>query len=492
MLRTFGVSGTRDLSPIEVFDLDADRETVGTSVNVSAVSLRENVAAVAGWSDDGGLLWDIRSASPISKTIEVKNMLESLFYDVDVTDEGIMTAAATDGSPTHENSLELREAGLGHVLGGEISRWRRAADRSIGDTPDGRHQVPGTLTTVLQTDGQRVFVQEHQSCGVRTSGGVPSLCVSESDGRVWIFDRATGVHDPIGPFPSLLFKLNSNPRASAVSEHGAFISDDWRTDVFDLRLRPPVLVESISFGGTVAADGNTLVIATFDGTLHVFDVSDPSDPILQSSFEAPAELDGEGPVLGLSNGWLWLAEEVFGESGLLLILFSVHDPVHPRLVATWSMDREEAGLEGIGAIVAQGDTAIVAALDWNAAQLLTFRASSSEHLIPVIGPASTKLDRGLGPFWIAADDDRLWMWEWSNTFLPYGERRTDLTLVETDTSRMPHLRFARSWRLPPAVRARATASSNGALGGIFSLGLRAADGLVVGSRIEGGVFGFEP
>jgi hypothetical protein len=44
------------------------------------------------------------------------------------------------------------------------------------------------------------------------------------------------------------------------------------------------------------------------------------------------------------------------------------------------------------------------------------------------------------------------------------------------------------WRGAVAVAAVAVA----VVAAVFSLGLRAADGLVVGSRIEGGVVGFEP
>lgn len=492
MLRTFGVGGTRDLSPTAIVDLNVDIRTIGRLVNVSDVSLRENVAAVVGWSRNGGLVWDIRSSSPFSTTVEVKRTVESLSYGVDLTDDSIVTASATDGSPTYENSLAIIGAGLDHVLGGEIGIWRRGEDGSIGDTSDGRHQVPGTLTSVLQTDGQSIFVQEHISCGVSISEGVPSICLSYEVGRVWILDRTTGVHNPIGPFPSRLSSHNSLPRASAVSENGVFISDDWETDIFDLRRSPPVLVASVPFGGAVAADGDTLVVSTYDETVHVFDVSDLSDPILQSSFETPRDLGVDYPVLGLSEGWLWLSVEELSLSGLLMTLFSVHDPVHPKLVATWLIEPEEVELGSVSAMVARGDQAIVAGYDGGVTRLLTFRASSTEHLPPVIWRETISPYMDLGRFWLASDDDRLWLWGASATLLPSGLWDSDYLLVEADTSHLPYLRLARSWSLPSAVTARTTANIEEHSGDFLPLSLRAAGGLVVGSTIGGGVFGFEP
>ena len=134
--------------------------------------------------------------------------------------------------------------------------------------------------------------------------------------------------------------------------NGRLYTSGWsgRTDIWDvrnLRSTPPALLGSVftgdrSHSSWVSNDGKLLVSAreTVNGDVRIFDISDPSQPLLKSAITAQtfgmASFTAHNPYL--VGNLLFVS---WYQAGLLVI--DIQDPVTPKLLGSYDTFDEGAG-----------------------------------------------------------------------------------------------------------------------------------------------------
>ena len=489
MLQLFDISDLDAPELLHEIDLTGSSRH-GGELRFTDVELSSRYLLVVGRSAAGGVIYDIDPFAPDWPEQELIVLREAVLFGADASDGRIVMAGGSDGTYRNEKAHELIEDGAEHVLGSEVLVWERSREWPIAEAPIGRRSGPGTFVTLLDLNDDQVFVLGHSA---RITGGEnPYYGFAEDDGRLWAIDGAGDVLSTGRPQPTGFFHGEAWPGRAAATNDALFLGHYDSTEVFAVIDGALVPEDDIPLGGAVVADGEILAIASLDRTLQVtlYDVGDPVEPELLSTIVIPEEIEGERPKMAMADGWLWWSLQHSRSDGSL-VLIDVHDPRAPEIAGLW-LDRDRLHFEEVGSIVARGRDAYVAPID-SGEHIVSFSVSET------IGPehvASADLLSELGqhtsPFWLAGESERLWMWGIADDTWPSGQRRSVVHLNQVDASDPASLRTVESKLLPAAIRARVTAGSESRLSIPAGLGLKARDGLVVGSRIEGGVFGVAP
>ena len=456
----------------------AMKDTVENEAFFEDVDFTETAVHAAGWHPEGGfrVLVDVSDETLPVRTAAITTT--SALLGIAEAGDGVVHAGIRTRPEDDDSHWMIRE-GVGHLYGSRVERAPIDGPHEWGHVVEG----PGTIVTSLVTHGERAYVFEQ--------------ALTDGSGWVWALDVSASYPRAVGGFEIRSHAedlFESHGGAFAATNNALFAPFFGYTRVYDVRDDRMLPVTDDIPGGSLAARGDQLVVATERGILHSFDVSNPVAPRPQWTYELPSSGPGHVAIDGrllwvVAEGEPVVHESMASESSTsdvpAVMLFELEGMAEPRLLG--QVDLVEADFAGgVDRIAADDGQAVVVTSDEGYDVRLTLlRASGAEGPPALESTTAINDEIGIGafPFALGFDDGVAWLADGEST---WGEGEAFALDLEVEAPRLVKRRA-----LPAAVRARWSTwvDDRSSTPGALSLGIHR--GRLVGTDLEGGFFGID-
>ena len=466
-----------------------------------SIGVEDDVIHIARWSDEGrsfvGRI-DLRGYPEVERQWTELDGIIAL--GIDANEERAIFAAAANAMDSYK-AAEALSLGAGHVLGSAVGSTSLSYEGSR--SPVVRLTGPSTLVTALTTYENRAYVfDQHFSTDVAV---------------LWAFDMSSR-------YPTILGVSNPEPGMDPFSGYkgslatatasGVFILGEGRIiHTFDVRGDDPIPGDGIPIFGAMVAEGDTLFVAVDEGSLEVYDVSDPNAPTLFSMLRLPAH---EWYTAALEEGRLWLIDErnimYFHESGADLgrnstdrassiccdqdnRLIDVSNPARPTEAGPFPRLEDEGDVMWSAVWRVETDGLVtkmmVANLGRGVNELATFRSPSSGSAPILVSRESIPEPFGDFDFTYTYSSarwrDHLWLVTQSGEV---SANELDLLALSTLSAGDDEVLDTAIYRLASGARARHTQTFDELVNSNVGAGMAIAAERLIVTRIEGGVMGY--